>query len=139
MEELENKENFAIADQLRLGVLKSECVFAFSNYHEALIIANSVIEQGKANPALLDIVVEACIQKAWVEYRLGQLKEAMESIEMGLLPPQQQAPIIEQTIIPSIEACAKLEAEKKILAGGIFAGQRAGVAIVEAASNEELS
>ncbi len=63
----------------------------------------------------------------------------LESIEMGLLPPQQQAPIIEQTIIPSIEACAKLEAEKKILAGGTFAGQRAGVAIVDAASNEELS
>ncbi len=83
VEELENKENFEIADQLRLGVLKSRCVRLFSNYQEALIIANDVIEQGKANPTLHDIVVEAYIQKAWAEYRLGQFKAAMESIELG--------------------------------------------------------
>ncbi len=63
----------------------------------------------------------------------------LESVETGLLPPQQQAQLVEQMIIPSLDACAKLEAEKKILAGGTFVGARAGVVIVEAASNEELS
>lgn len=63
----------------------------------------------------------------------------MESIEAGLLPPQQMAQLLEQRIIPSIEACAKLESEKKILAGGGISGARAGVAIIEAESNKELS
>lgn len=63
----------------------------------------------------------------------------MESIETGLLPPQQMAQLLERAIIPSLEALARLEAERKILAGGGFAGARAGVAIIEAESNEELS
>ena len=62
----------------------------------------------------------------------------MEGLETGLLPPQQLAQVLEYQIIPGLEACASLEAENKILAGGAFAGARAGVAIVEAASNEEL-
>jgi muconolactone delta-isomerase len=63
----------------------------------------------------------------------------MESIETGLLPPQQLAQVIEQNIIPGIEGCIKLEGEKKILAGGGFSGGRGGVAIVEAESNKDLS
>jgi muconolactone delta-isomerase len=63
----------------------------------------------------------------------------LESLETGLLPPQQLVQVLENQIIPGLEACAKLEAEKKILAGGGFAGRRAGVAIIEAESNEELS
>jgi len=62
----------------------------------------------------------------------------METIETGLLPPQQMVQLVEQLVIPSLEALAKLEAEKKILAGGAFAGARSGVIIIEAASNEEL-
>ncbi len=62
----------------------------------------------------------------------------MESLETGLLPPQQNAQIIERAIIPGLEAITKLEAEKKVLAGGVFVGARRGVIIVEAASNEEL-
>lgn len=63
---------------------------------------------------------------------------SMESIETGLLPPQQMAELMEQTIIPSIDAVVKLEEEKKILAGGGLVGKRAGVVIIEADSNEEL-
>ncbi len=62
----------------------------------------------------------------------------MESIETGLLPPQQMAELMEQTILPSIEAVVKLEKEKKIIGGGGLVGKRTGVVIVEAASNEEL-
>ena len=62
----------------------------------------------------------------------------MESLETGLLPLQQNAQIIERAIIPGLEAVTKLEAEKKILAGGVFVGARSGVVIIEAASNEEL-
>lgn len=61
-----------------------------------------------------------------------------EGIDVGLLPPQQFAQYMEQMVIPSHEALAKLEAEKKILAGGIFVGARGGVALVEAESNEEV-
>ncbi len=63
---------------------------------------------------------------------------SMESIETGLLPFQQMAGLIEQTILPSLEAVRKLEKEKKVLGGGVLAGKRTGVVIVEAASNEEL-
>jgi len=84
VEELsENKENFELADQLRLDVLKSRCIFFFKNYQEARSLMNGVIEQGKTNPTLSDIVVDAYIQKAWVEHYLGHTKEGMESVEMG--------------------------------------------------------
>ncbi len=46
----------------------------------------------------------------------------MESLETGLLPPQQNAQIIERAIIPGLEAVTKLEAEKKILAGEFLSG-----------------
>ena len=62
----------------------------------------------------------------------------MESIETGLLPPQQMAELMERKILPSIEAVVKLEGEKKILAGGGLVGKRAGVVIIEADSNEEV-
>ena len=62
----------------------------------------------------------------------------IESLETGLLPAQQQVQMIEQLIIPSIEAMTKLQAEKKVLAGGVVGGARTGVAIIEAASNEKL-
>ncbi len=62
----------------------------------------------------------------------------MESLETGLLPPQQNAQIIEQLIVPGLEAVVKLEKERKILAGGVFVGTRGGVVIMEAASHDEL-
>ncbi len=63
----------------------------------------------------------------------------MGSFETGPLPPQQMAQLLERAIIPSMEALAKMEEEKKILAGGGIVGVRAGVGIMEVASNEELS
>jgi muconolactone delta-isomerase len=53
--------------------------------------------------------------------------------------PQEMVRWLEQTIIPSEEAMMKLEAERKILAGGDLSGRRGWALIVEAASNEELS
>ncbi len=44
----------------------------------------------------------------------------------------------EKMILPSIEMMKDWE-EKKVIVGGLYAGQRAGVIIVEAASGEELS
>lgn len=46
---------------------------------------------------------------------------------------------LENRIIPTHEALQKLEAEKKILAGGDYSGRRGTAFIVEAASNEELT
>ncbi len=62
----------------------------------------------------------------------------IESIETGLLPPQQMANLMERAILPSIEAVVELEEEKKVLPGGVHVGKRAGVMIIEADSNEEL-
>lgn len=56
---------------------------------------------------------------------------AEASTDLGLLPPQQMAQLLEQVITPSVEAVVKLEAEKKILAGGVVVGDRGGVLIVE--------
>lgn len=63
-----------------------------------------------------------------------------EYVDPGpLLPPQQLAQLIEQLVIPSFEALAKLETEGKVLGGGICAGGRAGAWVMEAASNDEVN
>lgn len=46
---------------------------------------------------------------------------------------------VEQVIIPNHEACVKLEAEGKILAGGWLAGARDCAFVLEAASGEEVT
>jgi muconolactone delta-isomerase len=53
--------------------------------------------------------------------------------------PKQVAQMIETSVIPSLESMVKLEKDGKIVAGGLHAGARVGVAIVNAESNEELS
>ena len=59
-----------------------------------------------------------------------------EFVDPGaLLPPQQLGQIVENAVIPSLETLAK---DKRVLAGGILAGTRVGVAILEAASNKEV-
>lgn len=67
----------------------------------------------------------------------------MELVETALpailASPQATVQHIEQRVIPTHEALMKLEAERKILAGGALVGRRANAFIVEAASNEELS
>ena len=63
----------------------------------------------------------------------------MTTINTAVPPsPDQIIPFMENMVIPNHEALTKLEAEKKILAGGCVAGGRANVFIAEAASNEEL-
>jgi hypothetical protein len=56
-----------------------------------------------------------------------------------MLPPQQLVHLIEQMVLPSFEALAKLQEQKKILGGGIIAGGRAGAFVVDVASNNELN
>lgn len=87
----------------------------------------------------------ALVLLATVSIPQGQVKGKMlylvtgEFIDPGpMLSPQQLAPLLENSILPSLDALAKLEKEKKVLAGGILVGERAGVMIVEASSNEEL-
>lgn len=63
-----------------------------------------------------------------------------EFVDPGaMLPPQQLAQVIENVVLPSFEALAKLEEKKKILGGGLVAGARAGAFIVDVASNSELN
>jgi muconolactone delta-isomerase len=45
---------------------------------------------------------------------------------------------LEEVVLPTFDVLMKLEAQKKIAAGGLPVGDRAFVFIVEAASNEEL-
>ncbi|MCG3161392.1 MAG: hypothetical protein JMDDDDMK_02566 [Acidobacteria bacterium] len=63
----------------------------------------------------------------------------MEYVEPGpLFPAQALGQMVEQTILPSFDLLAGLQAQGKILAGGIPAGSRTAVFIVEAASHDEL-
>ena len=56
----------------------------------------------------------------------------------GFASPEEAVEILEEVVLPTFDALMKLEARKKIVAGGLPVGDRAVVFIVEAASNEEL-
>ena len=56
----------------------------------------------------------------------------------GFASPEEALAVLEKAILPTFDALLKLEAEKKIVAGGLPVGDRAFVFIAEAASNEEL-
>src|SRR5579864_4546454 len=63
-----------------------------------------------------------------------------EYVDPGpLLPPEQLVQMVEQMVLPSFEALAKLQDQKKVLGGGIVAGARAGAFIVDVSSNSELN
>lgn len=63
-----------------------------------------------------------------------------EYVDPGpLLPPEQVVQMVEQLVLPSFEALAKLEEQKKVLGGGIVCGARAAAFIVDVASNTELN
>jgi hypothetical protein len=62
----------------------------------------------------------------------GNMKSAFTS-------PEDLVRHLEEDVMPSFEYFKKLEKEKKILAGGLVAGERAFVFIAEAASNEEIA
>jgi Muconolactone delta-isomerase len=52
--------------------------------------------------------------------------------------PQEAIEVLEKGILPTFDMLMKLEAEKKIVAGGLPVGDRSFVFIAEATSNEEL-
>ena len=56
----------------------------------------------------------------------------------GFATPEEAVEILEEVVLPTFDVLMKLEAQKKIAAGGLPVGDRAVVFIVEAASNEEL-
>jgi hypothetical protein len=56
----------------------------------------------------------------------------------GFASPEEAVEILEEVVLPTFDALMKLEARKKIVAGGLPVGDRAFVFIAEAASNEEL-
>jgi hypothetical protein len=56
----------------------------------------------------------------------------------GFASPAEAVDVLEKGILPTFDALLKLEAEKKIVAGGLPVADRAFVFIAEAASNEEL-
>ena len=56
----------------------------------------------------------------------------------GFRSPAEAMEVLEKGILPTFDALMKLEAEKKIVTGGLPVGDRAFVFIAEASSNEEL-
>ena len=56
----------------------------------------------------------------------------------GFASSEEAVEILEEVVLPTFDALMKLEARKKIVAGGLPVGDRAFVFIAEAASNEEL-
>lgn len=55
----------------------------------------------------------------------------------GYATPEEAIEVLEKGILPTFDALMNLEADKKILAGGLPVGDRALVFILEAASHEE--
>lgn len=55
----------------------------------------------------------------------------------GFASPEQAIEVLKKGILPTFDALMKLEADKKILAGGLPVGDRAFVFILEASSHEE--
>ena len=56
----------------------------------------------------------------------------------GFTSPEETVEVLEKGILPTFDALLKLEADKKILAGGLPVADRALVFILEASSNEEV-
>ena len=56
----------------------------------------------------------------------------------GFTSPEEQVGVLEKGILPTFDKLMKLQADKKILAGGLPVGDRAIVFIVDAASNDEV-
>jgi hypothetical protein len=56
----------------------------------------------------------------------------------GFASPEEAVEILEEIVLPTFDVLLKLEAQKKIVAGGLPVGDRAFVFIAEAGSNEEL-
>lgn len=55
----------------------------------------------------------------------------------GFASPEEIVAVLENGILPTFDALMKLEAERKIIAGGLPVADRAFIFILEASSNEE--
>jgi muconolactone delta-isomerase len=63
----------------------------------------------------------------------------MEYVEPGpLFAPQQLGQMVAEMILPSFDLLAELEAQGKIVAGGVPVGSRTASFVVEAANHGEL-
>ena len=74
----------------------------------------------------------------------AQMKPKMKYLVVGdfidpgpMMPPPQVAQMLETAILPSLDMLAKWETDNRIH-GGIFVGDRKGVFVIEAESNEEV-
>jgi hypothetical protein len=56
----------------------------------------------------------------------------------GFASPEEVVAVLEKGILPTFDVLMKLEADKKIIAGGLPVADRAFVFILEASSNEEV-
>ena len=56
----------------------------------------------------------------------------------GFASPEETMQVLEKGILPTFDALHKLEADKKIIAGGLPVGERKFVFVLEASSNEEV-
>jgi len=56
----------------------------------------------------------------------------------GFATPEAAVAMLENVVLPGLDALTKLEAEKRILAGGVGVGERAVAFIADAPSNEKL-
>ncbi len=65
--------------------------------------------------------------------------EWIDPMGNGALAPKEFAQVIDQVVVPSMEALAKLTDQKKVLAGGVLSGERASTFVVEASSNDEAT
>jgi muconolactone delta-isomerase len=55
-----------------------------------------------------------------------------------LLPPQQAVGMIHNAVLPTLDTLAQLEAEGKILGGGVHVGARVVTFVIEAESHKAL-
>jgi hypothetical protein len=62
-----------------------------------------------------------------------------ESLENAPRAPNEMIGMLEQIVIPSFETLIKMENDKKVLAGGLYAGARTGMVVLDADSHEECN
>jgi hypothetical protein len=71
--------------------------------------------------------------------KLGAVRYLVSGSEgPGFASPEETLEVLENGILPTFDALLKIEAEKKIVAGGLPVADRAFVFSAEAASSEEL-
>ena len=63
--------------------------------------------------------------------------EWIDPMGNGALAPKEFGRVVEQSVVQ--KALAKLQTEKRILAGGVLAGERTAAFVLEASSNDEVT